>query len=143
MATPALELDPERRSRDDPSRVAVATAIADAAQQGSSVLANGSRRSASGRDRRRSLAYPDARLTAIAMPPHVLFVRGEIGALERDRAAAVVGTRRATDRGRTIAGRIATRAGRRRGDRRVGARVRHRRRRPRGHHRCRRARPWP
>ena len=52
-------------------------------------------------------AYP-VRLASIAMPPHVLFVTGEPAALTRDRAVAIVGTRRATTAGRTTAGRIAT-----------------------------------
>jgi DNA processing protein len=51
--------------------------------------------------------YP-ARLAGVAMPPHVLYVRGRLDALSRTRAVAVVGTRRATGPGRTTAGRIAT-----------------------------------
>lgn len=51
--------------------------------------------------------YPE-RLASIAMPPHVLFVTGDPAALARDRAVAIVGTRRATTAGRTTAGRIAT-----------------------------------
>jgi DNA processing protein len=51
--------------------------------------------------------YP-ARLAGVAMPPHVLYVRGRLDALSRARAVAVVGTRRATGPGRTTAGRIAT-----------------------------------
>jgi DNA processing protein len=49
--------------------------------------------------------YP-ARLRAIEMPPHVLFVRGDPAAMSTDRAVAVVGTRRATESGRRIAARI-------------------------------------
>jgi DNA processing protein len=52
-------------------------------------------------------AYP-MRLASVAMPPHVLFVTGDPAALSRDRAVAIVGTRRATTGGRTTAGRIAT-----------------------------------
>jgi DNA processing protein len=52
-------------------------------------------------------AYP-ARLANVAMPPHVLYVRGDVGSLSRPRAVAVVGTRRATGPGRTTSGRIAT-----------------------------------
>jgi len=52
-------------------------------------------------------AYP-IRLATVAMPPHVLFVTGEPAALSRDRAVAVVGTRRPTTTGRTTSGRIAT-----------------------------------
>jgi DNA processing protein len=50
-------------------------------------------------------AYP-ARLLAIELPPHVLFVRGAAEALSTPHAVAVVGTRRPTDPGRAIAGRI-------------------------------------
>jgi DNA processing protein len=52
-------------------------------------------------------AYP-ARLRAIDLPPHVLFVQGDVGVLAADRALAVVGTRRASEAGRRIAARIAT-----------------------------------
>jgi DNA processing protein len=50
-------------------------------------------------------AYP-ARLLAIEMPPHVLFVRGDLDALSWPHAVAVVGTRRPTESGRSIASRI-------------------------------------
>jgi len=50
-------------------------------------------------------AYP-ARLRAIELPPHVLFVRGESASLDRDHAIAVVGTRRPTELGRRIAARL-------------------------------------
>jgi DNA processing protein len=50
-------------------------------------------------------AYPD-RLRTIAMPPHVLFVLGDIAALSAQHAVAVVGTRRPTEGGRLIAARI-------------------------------------
>ena len=83
----------------------VATAIAEAAASGDAKLA-----------RIRSLGiqvvtvddqtYP-RRLAAIEMPPHVLFVLGDPGALEARSAVAIVGTRRATDAGRAIAARIA------------------------------------
>jgi DNA processing protein len=49
--------------------------------------------------------YP-SRLLAIDLPPHVLFVRGSIEALEGEHAIAVVGTRRPTELGRGIASRI-------------------------------------
>jgi len=49
--------------------------------------------------------YP-GRLRLLELPPPVLFVRGDIAALDADRAVAVVGTRRATERGRRIAGAI-------------------------------------
>jgi DNA processing protein len=51
--------------------------------------------------------YPD-RLASIAMPPHVLFVLGDPGALRARAAVAVVGTRRATNAGRALAARLAT-----------------------------------
>ena len=50
--------------------------------------------------------YPAA-LASTAMPPHVLFVQGDVAALGRTRAVAIVGTRRPTTAGRTTAGRIA------------------------------------
>jgi DNA processing protein len=50
-------------------------------------------------------AYP-ARLLAIEMPPHVLFVRGSIDVLSSPHAVAVVGTRKPTDEGRAIAARV-------------------------------------
>jgi DNA processing protein len=51
-------------------------------------------------------AYP-RRLREIEMPPHVLFVAGEQGALAATRAVAVVGTRHPTEGGRRLASRIA------------------------------------
>jgi DNA processing protein len=51
-------------------------------------------------------AYP-ARLGAIDMPPWVLFVLGDPAALAEPHAVAIVGTRRATERGRAIAVRLA------------------------------------
>lgn len=51
-------------------------------------------------------AYP-VRLRGLDLPPPVLFVQGERGALSAARSVAVVGTRRATDAGRRIAGEIA------------------------------------
>jgi DNA processing protein len=50
-------------------------------------------------------AYP-RRLLAIELPPHVLFVRGDIAAMSAAHAVAVVGTRRPTEPGRAIASRI-------------------------------------
>jgi DNA processing protein len=50
--------------------------------------------------------YP-SRLRRVELPPPVLFVLGTLGALDRPRAVAVVGTRRPTAVGRTTAGRIA------------------------------------
>lgn len=51
-------------------------------------------------------AYPE-RLLAIEMPPHVLFVRGSLDALDMGHAVAVVGTRRPSERGRRVAGWLA------------------------------------
>jgi DNA processing protein len=51
-------------------------------------------------------AYP-RRLGAIEMPPHVLFVRGSLEALHGRHPVAVVGTRRPTLAGRSVAARIA------------------------------------
>ncbi|MEW6223789.1 MAG: DNA-processing protein DprA [Chloroflexota bacterium] len=51
-------------------------------------------------------AYP-ARLRRIELPPPVLFLRGDVAALDRPRAVAIVGTRRPTGTGRALADRIA------------------------------------
>lgn len=51
------------------------------------------------------LEYP-ARLRLIELPPRVLFVRGDVAALEAGDAVAVVGTRRPSDAGRRTAARI-------------------------------------
>jgi DNA processing protein len=83
----------------------VATAIADAAEDAGELLE---------RIRRLGLqvvtmedpAYP-ARLAAIDMPPHVLYVLGDPAALGAEAAVAIVGTRRATDAGRATAARLA------------------------------------
>jgi DNA processing protein len=50
--------------------------------------------------------YPH-RLAAIELPPHLLFVQGDLGALDPARVVAVVGTRRPTFGGRRMAARIA------------------------------------
>jgi len=52
-----------------------------------------------------SADYP-GRLRLLDLPPPVLFVRGDIAAVNPARSVAVVGTRRATERGRRIAGAI-------------------------------------
>lgn len=104
METPAV---PERAAgRERPIGQAVAEAVVEAAEVGEATVR-----------RVRQLgvrvltveepAYP-ARLAAIAMPPHVLFVTGDSAALSMERAVAVVGTRRATSAGRTTAGRVAS-----------------------------------
>jgi DNA processing protein len=103
-ATPSR--DPDRSRIPAPVPLAIAEQIAAATQDGVVIL-----------DRVRAFglrvvtmeepAYP-RRLAAIAMPPHLLFVRGDAAALARPRAVAVVGTRHATTAGRTTAGRIAT-----------------------------------
>ena len=51
-------------------------------------------------------AYP-ARLGAVEMPPHLLYVLGDTSAMSVDAAIAIVGTRRATNAGRATAARIA------------------------------------
>jgi DNA processing protein len=104
-STPSREHLPGERVRA-PVTDAVAAAIAAAADSADTTL-----------ERVRSAglrvitmeepAYP-RRLAAIAMPPHVLFVRGSAAALSPERAVAVVGTRRPTTYGRRTAGRIAT-----------------------------------
>lgn len=53
-----------------------------------------------------SADYP-GRLRLLDLPPPVLFVRGDLAALDPVRSVAVVGTRRATEHGRRIAGAIA------------------------------------
>jgi DNA processing protein len=58
--------------------------------------------------------YP-ARLRAIEMPPHVLFIRGAVSALSAPVAVAVVGTRRPTEAGRRVAARIGASIARRGG----------------------------
>jgi DNA processing protein len=50
-------------------------------------------------------AYPN-RLRSIEMPPHVLFVAGDVAGLNSAHAVAVVGTRRPTEGGRIISARI-------------------------------------
>ncbi len=51
-------------------------------------------------------AYP-GRLRRIELPPPVLFLHGDASAMERARSIAIVGTRRPTEHGRSLAGRIA------------------------------------
>jgi DNA processing protein len=105
--TPALDapIDGKHR-RARPITAAVATAIAEATDRADAIM-----RRLRGLDVRvvtvEEAAYP-VRLAAIEMPPHVLYVRGPLGSLSRDRAVAVVGTRRATAAGRATAARIAT-----------------------------------
>jgi DNA processing protein len=103
LETPHVD-EPNRRER--PINQAVAVAIAEAAGRAEAIVR-----------RLRALdvrvvtveepGYPQ-RLAAIAMPPHVLYLRGSLSSLSRDRAVAVVGTRRATAAGRAIAARIGT-----------------------------------
>lgn len=103
MATPAL--DPDARN-PAPIHEGLARAIAAAVERSDTTVT-----------RVRALgvrvvtveepAYP-SRLASVAMPPHVLFVTGDPAALSRERAVAIVGTRRPTTGGRTLAGRIAT-----------------------------------
>jgi DNA processing protein len=101
-ATPAV--DPWRRVQ--PVLDAVAAEIARTVQQRDLIVA----RLRAVDVRVVTVEEPDypARLAGVAMPPHVLYVRGDMKVLSRARAVAVVGTRRATSVGRTTAGRIAT-----------------------------------
>jgi DNA processing protein len=54
--------------------------------------------------------YP-ARVRRIELPPPVLFLRGNPASLDRERAVAIVGTRRPTEAGRQLAARIAEAVG--------------------------------
>src|ERR1035437_9587669 len=51
--------------------------------------------------------YP-ARLRLVDLPPPILYVRGSVEAMAADHVVAIVGTRRPTDKGRLIAGWIAS-----------------------------------
>lgn len=84
---------------------AIAIAIAQAATTGDVVLAH-MRRLALRVVTIQDAEYP-ARLAAIEMPPWLLFVQGEPSAMSTRSAIAIVGTRRATDRGRMTAAHIA------------------------------------
>ena len=102
IATPAAEIG----RRDRPIIEPVAQAIAEAAQRADSIVGR-LRALGVGVVTVEEPSYP-ARLAAIAMPPHVLYLRGRHAAMSRARAVAVVGTRRATGAGRSTAVRIAT-----------------------------------
>jgi DNA processing protein len=105
LAATPTDLHDSRRHRDRPIDAKVAVRIAAAVQDGPRML---------GRLRTLGLQvvtleerlFP-ARLALVQLPPSVLFVRGDIAALARERAVAVVGTRRPTGHGRAVAGRIA------------------------------------
>ncbi len=58
----------------------------------------------------RTTAYP-SRLRAVEVPPPVLFLHGAVASLDRLRSVAIVGTRRPTAMGRTLACRIAEAVG--------------------------------
>jgi DNA processing protein len=96
------EAGPERRH---PLTAGLAPAIAEAAQDADRTL---------GRLAELGLqvvtavdaTYP-RRLAMIDMPPHVIYVLGDPGALATRSAVAIVGTRRATDAGRAVAARLA------------------------------------
>lgn len=93
------------RARRRPISPDLAAAIAEAAMQGDRTLA---------RIRELGLSvvtvadatYP-SRLAAIDLPPALLFVLGDVRALEAAHAVAVVGTRRPSESGRALAARIA------------------------------------
>jgi DNA processing protein len=101
-ATPAIDA----WRREQPVLDCVAAAIATTVQQSDVIVA----RLRAVEVRIVTVEEPDypPRLAGVAMPPHVLYVRGDVSVLSRARAVAVVGTRRATGAGRTTAGRIAT-----------------------------------
>jgi DNA processing protein len=105
LAATAPRSRPDGRRLPAPVPPSVAADIAEAASRGGSTLQE-IRRLGLNVVTMEEPAYP-ARLAAIAMPPHVLFVLGDRAALSRERAVAVVGTRHATTAGRTTAGRIA------------------------------------
>ena len=102
--TPGAVVD-TRRHRDRPVEAKVAHRIAAAADGGPRLLR-----------RLRELdivavpldtpAFPK-RLADVPLPPSVLFVQGSVEALGRARAVAVVGTRRPSTHGRSLAARIA------------------------------------
>jgi DNA processing protein len=83
---------------------AVARAVADAAHESDRIL-GGLARAGVQFVTLDDDAYP-ARLRAIEIPPHVLFVRGDIAVLSARRSVAVVGTRRPSEAGRRVAARI-------------------------------------
>jgi DNA processing protein len=105
LAASGPRVDPEGGTQRRPISVALATAIADAALDGDRALA---RIKAVGLSvvTMADADYP-TRLAAIELPPPLLFVQGDVRALEPRRAVAVVGTRRPTDHGRALAARIA------------------------------------
>ena len=84
---------------------AIAVAVAEAATIGDVVLAH-LRRLGLRVVTIQDTDYP-ARLAAIEMPPWLLFVQGDPSAMSARSAIALVGTRRATDRGRATAAHIA------------------------------------
>ena len=92
-------------ARRHPVNLALAKAVAEAAAEADRTLA---RIRAAGIEviTVEEPLYPH-RLGAIALPPHVLFVRGDLTALDPARAVAVVGTRHPTLGGRRLAARIA------------------------------------
>ncbi|HSK53107.1 MAG TPA: DNA-processing protein DprA [Clostridia bacterium] len=98
---PGVEGGAHRR----PVNPALAMAIADAADDAELTLA-GIRAAGIEVVTVEEPPYPH-RLAAIELPPHLLFVRGDLHALDPARAVAVVGTRRPTFAGRRRAARIA------------------------------------
>ncbi|MEX1173370.1 MAG: DNA-processing protein DprA [Chloroflexota bacterium] len=106
-ATPALEVErpPHEHATRRPVGDVTAQSIANGVQRGPRVL-----------ERIAQLgiavvtlddpAYPPP-LAQVAMPPHVLFVTGDVAVLSKRPSIAVVGTRRASSTGRVTAARIA------------------------------------
>jgi DNA processing protein len=104
-ATPLDDAGAGEARRERGVAHALATAIADAAQNAGATLER-IHRLGLGIVTIEDAAYP-ARLAAIEMPPHVLYVLGDPAAMHARSAVAIVGTRRATDAGRAIAARLA------------------------------------
>jgi len=105
LAETGRDARPDGLPRRHPINMTLGLAIAEAAAKADRILA---RIRAVGLDivTVEEPLYPH-RLAAIELPPHVLFVQGDVRALDPARAVAVVGTRRPTLTGRRIAARLA------------------------------------
>jgi DNA processing protein len=105
MVTTEAEPRADGAARRRPINLALAEAVADAAGTADRIV---TRIRAAGIEvvTVEEPLYPH-RLGAIALPPHLLFVRGDLAALDPARAIAVVGTRNPTLAGRRLGARIA------------------------------------